>query len=95
MFTKVKMLAREELLRVSKKIKGVGIYLSENFSLLEVVATKAQGEKALEESKSPVVVKAYYEVYPSQLEVLSYAQASDLELIIETARKWRSANGER
>lgn len=78
---------------MSKKIKSVGIYLSENFSLLEVVATKAQGEKALEESKSPVVVKAYYEVYPSQLEVLSYAQASDLELIIETARKWRKANG--
>jgi hypothetical protein len=93
MFTKVKMLAREELLRMSKKIKSVGVYLSENFSLIEVLATKAQGEKALEESKSPVVVKAFYEVYPSQLEVLSYAQASDLELIIETARKWRSANG--
>lgn len=78
---------------MSKKIKSVGIYLSENFSLLGVVTTKAQGEKALEMATSPIIVKTYYEIYPSQLEVLSYAQASDLELIIETARKWRSANG--
>ena len=65
------------------------MYLSENFSLIEIFTTKAQGEKAVAEAKTPVVARVFYEVYPSQLEVLSYAQASDLEFIIETARKWR------
>lgn len=79
---------------MSRKIRSVGVYQSENFSLIEILATKAQGDEALKRHKEPVVVKTYYEVYPSQLEVLSYAQAFDLEMIIDHARKWRKLNGE-
>ena len=74
----------------SPKIRSVGVYRSKDFTLVEVLTTKTQGERALREHPEPVVVKTYYEVYPKQLEVLSYTEASQLETIIEHARKWRN-----
>lgn len=70
------------------------MYHSDSFRLIATFASKA---KALEFQKAypdNTEIVYYYNIYPSQVEVLGYAQASDLELIIKTATKWREANGQ-
>lgn len=77
----------------SNRIKAVGVYRSDNFRLIATFANKAKGTEFQNSYSDSTEMVFYYNIYPSQVEVLGYAQASDLELIIGTATKWRDENG--
>ena len=76
----------------SNRIKAVGVYRLDNFSLIATFASKAKAVEFQDSYKDNTESVYYYNIYPSQVEVLGYAQASDLELIIGTAKKWRESN---
>ena len=69
------------------------MYRSDNFRLIATFASKAKGVEFQNSYPNSTEAVFYYNIYPSQVEVLGYAQASDLELIIKTAKKWRDENG--
>lgn len=74
----------------TKKMKSAGIYDSFDYSLVGVFNTKTAFENAKKNTLGNVVAKTFYEVYPSQLEVLSYTEATQIELILTSAREWRT-----
>ena len=71
------------------RLLSAGVYREKDFVLVSVHQTKAQALKAQKEDKDFTEVRFFYNIYPSQVAVLSYAQAVDLENIIATAKKWR------
>ena len=71
------------------RILSAGLYREKDAVLVSVHQTKAQALKAQKEDKDFTEVRFFYNIYPSQVAVLSYAQAVDLENIIETAKSWK------
>jgi hypothetical protein len=71
------------------RVLSAGVYRQKDLVLLSVHQTKAQALKAQNENKDFTEVRYFYNIYPSQVAVLSYGQAVDLEHIIATAKKWR------
>lgn len=69
------------------KIKSIGFY-DKNSALVEVHATMASANRSTVQHSHD---RVFYYVYPSQLQLLGYAQAVDLETILkfqdETANK--------
>ena len=61
------------------KIKSIGFYDSTN-QLVEVHATKASADRS---TAHHAYDRVFYYVYPSQLQLLGYAQAVDLETILK------------
>lgn len=71
------------------RILSAGLYREKDLVLISAHQTKAQALKAQNENKDFTEVRYFYNIYPSQVAVLSYGQAVDLETIIATAKKWR------
>jgi hypothetical protein len=71
------------------RILSAGLYREKDLVLISAHQTKAQAVKAQTEDKDFTEVRFFYNIYPSQVAVLSYAQAVDLENIIETAKSWK------
>lgn len=74
------------------RIKSIGIYREDDARLLGAFTNKAKATQFQDELDIKSFIVYYYHTYASQLEVLGYSQARDLEVIIESATKWRSSN---
>lgn len=61
------------------RIKSIGLYDS-NHQLVEAHATKASADRSTVQHNHD---RVFYYVYPSQLQLLGYAQAVDLETILK------------
>jgi len=67
------------------RIKAVGVYTGDDFRPIEVFATKKKAQEFMHSLKDSSYAEFFYYLTPDQLSTLSYAQARDLEMILEFA----------
>jgi hypothetical protein len=72
------------------RIKAVGVYERDDYRPVEVFSTKNKAltfmtDYSVSTGQSDVYAEFFYYLTPEQLSTLSYAQARDLEMILEFA----------
>lgn len=76
-------------LDIMRKIKTAGVYTTDTSKLLGVFTSKGSAKEFANSYPKFTEIVFYYNLTPTQVEVLPYAQAYDFENKIETATNWR------
>lgn len=71
------------------KISCSGVYTESNLELVHAFSSKKRAEEYVKYEKEPCFIKHYHHIYPSQVEALTYDQAVQLEVLMDTAKRWR------